>query len=237
MTFSFLMVLLPFTQATGQDVVRIATLEWPPFSSKTLEGEGLSLKLIRDAFETSGREVEYSFLPWSRALKLFASGHFDAVAPKYYDEAHLGVCHFSTAFQLSPLGFVVLKNNEITWKTLSDLKDFHIGVVNGYSNTMAFDALSEKNIIQTEPVVDDYTNIMKVAKGRIPMAVIDKNVMDYLLKTDPRLAGIEKKVSFNKQVLEEKKFFVCFQKSERGLHLKSLFDQGYHRLATGDLGR
>lgn len=209
----------------ASDTVRIVSLEWPPFAGKNLPGGGSSLKLIRDVFAKSGIRVEYVFLPWNRALTQFMQGHFDAIAPEYYNRHRQKACHFSRGFQSSPLGFLTPKAVEVTWRELSDLRDRVIGTVAGYANTIEFDQLVDQGVLRVEPVSNDETNILKVANGRIPMAVIDANVLDYLLRHQPRLQGLREKVHFNKKILESKQLFVCFSRNQRGWELKGKFDR------------
>lgn len=208
----------------AKDIVKIISLEWPPYAGRHLPGQGTSLTIIRQAFEAAGKEVEFDFAPWNRGLFLFNSGRYDAIAPEYMNTQRQETCLFSKPFDVSPLGFVVLKLNYIQWERLEDLSGFQIGTVNGYVNTQAFDDLVARGRLKTQAANDDSTNILKVAMGRIPMAVIDQNVFEYLLGYDPRLKWAVNEVGFNRQILGEQKLFLCFQPTERGARLKALFD-------------
>lgn len=219
-------------RADAQDVVRIVSLEWPPFSGENLKGKGRSLSLIKKVFAEAGLKVEYEIVPWNRGLNLFVAGKFDALAPEYYDDLAQDRCNYSDPIQTSPLGFISLKTSDeqmYTWHVLSDLKDYRIGTVNGYLNTPAFDELVRKKILTIEPVVNDETNILKVGMGRIPLAVIDKNVLEYLLETAPRLKGLDSVIKFNEKILEDKKIYICFQKTPRGEELRSIFNRYYEQ--------
>ncbi len=66
--------------------------------------------------------------------------------------------------------------------------------------------------IRVGKVTDDPTNLRRIAGGRIPPAVIDRYVMQYLLKTDAQMQNKQSLPQFNAGVLEDKKLFLCFRR-------------------------
>ncbi len=68
--------------------VRLATLEWPPYTSQSLPDGGLTGHIVKRAFAEAGLEVEFDFYPWQRAVRLAAdptqpySGYF----PEYLSD-------------------------------------------------------------------------------------------------------------------------------------------------------
>jgi polar amino acid transport system substrate-binding protein len=61
--------------------VSIATLEWPPYISSKIKGNGSVARIITKAFKSVGYEVEFEFLPWARAISYIKSGQVDAIVP------------------------------------------------------------------------------------------------------------------------------------------------------------
>lgn len=215
---------LPTISPAQDKTVKIVSLSWPPFSGPHLPGYGSSLKIIQETFTKAGYQTQIHFYPWKRALSLFQNGHFDIIAPEYYDPLRANECIFSQSFQSSPLGFISQKNNRIDWDTLYDLRPYEIGVVNGYLNAPQFDLLVRRKFLTTSPSVDDMTNILKVGNGRIPMAVIDQNVFNYLLHHDPKGKELIDKVVFQEKIIANKSLHLCFHPNERGKSLKQVFD-------------
>lgn len=222
--FLLLMVLMWSGAAVGREKVRIVSLEWPPYAGERLDGQGSSIEIIRQVFEAAGLELEVTFEPWNRALFSFRSGEFDAIAPEYMSREREETCLFSKPFQVSPIGFIVTKPKTYSWTRLEELADVVIGTVNGYVNTQEFDDLVARQVLTVDGVNDDRTNILKVAWGRISLAVMDYNVFQYLMTHDENLKGRMHEVGFNPQLLGEQKLYICFQPTQRGARLKDLFD-------------
>ena len=84
--------------------------------------------------------------------------------------------------------------------------------------------------LKTEAVISDKNNILKVVNGRLDLAVIDRNVMDYLFKTDKALSGKEGKASFNEKLLEDKKLYICFKKTPGGAEMAKIFNEGLKKI-------
>ena len=223
--------LLPATAHADGSSIRLTSLEWPPFSGARIPGLGASVAVARAALGATGTALEVEFFPWQRAVKtgLEAPG-YAGYFPEYYSDELKDKCLFSEPAGASPLGFVERKEAPVTWTSLDDLAQGTIGTVNGYVNTDEFDKRAADGRISVEPVVDDLTNVRKVANGRIPMAVIDRNVLEYLLAAEPSLADVRGKLQFNVRPLEVKKLYICFRKDEAGVAAKRLFDEGLGKI-------
>ena len=66
--------------------------------------------------------------------------------------------------------------------------------------------------------------------GRVDLAVIDKNVMQYLFKTEWSLVNQRDQVQFNQKILAEKNLYLCFNKSEEGKRMAEIFNQGLAKI-------
>ena len=211
--------------------IKLTSLEWPPFSGTQLPGLGASVAVTRAAFGAAGIGLELEFYPWQRAVKTgLESPGYAGYFPEYFSESLKGQCLFSDPAGQSPLGFVERKDAPVVWNTLNDLTKVTIGTVAGYANTDEFDRLVKDGKIKVEAVVDDITNIRKVASSRVRLAVIDRNVLDYLLSSEPSLADVKRKLQFNEHALEMKKLYVCFRKDAIGVAAKQRFDDGLSKI-------
>lgn len=219
-------------QQTTQPPVRLATANWPPFSGPTLDGKGLSTAIVASALALAGFRLEVEFLPWQRAV---AAGLGDEAFAGYFPEyraaaIEAGRCLLSHPIGSSPLGFAERVDTPIVWQDLKDLATRRIGTVRGYVNTDAFDKAVAAGHLSVEPAVDDVTNLRKLAVGRLDMVVIDSNVLSYLLKTVPELAGFADRLRFNARALENKSLHVCFRPGPAGEDLRRRFNQALQQL-------
>lgn len=120
-----------------------------------------------------------------------------------------------------------LKEKDISWHSLDDLRKFSIGTVRGYVNEKEFDSMVHNKKIHAEEAVDDITNLRKLLAKRIDMAVIDPEVMDYLIEHDDNLKKQKSYFSFDTQLLDRKDLFICFKK---GSKYRSIFNKGLQKI-------
>ena len=226
---TLLLGLLTLSLPLKADILNLTSLEWPPYASEGIEQQGASVAVVKAAVEAMGHELNVEFYPWERAVHLAKNkSDYAGYFPEYYFEADDLL--FSQSIGTGPLGFVENKSKSVTWSSLNDLKSVNIGVVRGYVNTTELDQMIASQEIKAVAVTSDSRNILKVAGQRIPLAVIDSNVLDYLLKSDPEVAPAKGKVKMNSKLLEEKDLFVAFANDDTGKKWKAIVDKGLKKI-------
>lgn len=215
----------------AQNKVTLTSLDWPPYSGKSLADQGASIAVAKAAFKAMGYDLTVEFYPWERAVAMAKTdGRIAGYFPEYYSADNAKDFTYSAPMGEGPLGFVERKDSPIAWTTLNDLKSITIGVVSGYVNTDEFDAKVAKKEIKVEAVVDDITNLKKLINKRIKLAVIDKNVMNYLLKNDPSVSANKNDLQFNSKPLENKKLYICFKNNAEGQKLAGIYNEGLKKI-------
>ncbi|MFW7523102.1 substrate-binding periplasmic protein [Vibrio ostreicida] len=222
-------ILLFSSLSMAKPQVFMTSLEWPPYSGSELPEQGFSVAVAKAAFAAMGYELVVEFQPWVRAVALATKedkyiGYF----PEYYFETKDFL--FSESIGNGPLGLVENTRFPVKWQTLDDLTLLSIGVVQGYINTTEFDEMVKKGELQVEASADDARNIHKVAKGRLDVAVIDSNVLDYLISVDIRAGLLKKRLQMNPRLLEDKELYMAFNNSESGLTWRNIFNQGLKKI-------
>lgn len=222
---------LMMMSAHAKEKVFLTSLEWPPYAGANLPEQGASVAVAKAAFDAMGYELVVEFYPWSRAVNLAKNNpKYAGYFPEYYSESGAQEWVFSESMGSSPLGFAQPANKPVNWSSMKDLEQYTIGVVRGYVNTEAFDEKVANGEIKAIPVTADLNNMQKVATGRIDMAVIDKNVMNYLFNNEPELKSLQGKASFNDKLLEDKTLHVAFKKSAKGEELSKVFNDGLKKI-------
>lgn len=223
-----LMLLIAGMQANlgfADNKVYLTSLDWPPYTGESLPGQGASVAVAKAVFAEAGLELVVDFYPWKRAVNLAKNDEkYVGYFPEYYSADLEQDFIFSEPMGNGPLGFAQRKDNPVTWQSLSDLKPFKIGTVSGYVNTTEFDQMAEVGTIKVDSAGDDVKNLLKLNAKRVKLAVIDKYVMTYLLDTDPALKKIKGNIVFNETLLEDKKLYICFRKSEKGKEIQQKFN-------------
>ena len=218
--------------AQEPNVVRLTSLEWPPYSGQALRQQGATAAVIRAAFSAVGYRVEIEYFPWARAVRMAReeSHQYHGYFPEYFDQANTEDFIYSSPVGSGPLGFAEHAANPIIWSSYEDLQKFKIGVVLGYLNTPKFDAMVSKGLIKTDVAPNDLSNLQKLEAGRIDLAVIDRFVFEALKRTAPQLADKKQNLAFNPRLLDEKALFVCFRKGSEGQRLERDLARGLKKI-------
>ena len=213
--------------------IRLATLEWPPYATQEFADGGASTAVVRAALAAVGYRLEVEFFPWKRAVALTRSpSRFDGYFPEYMSDAVRRRCLLSDPIGNGPIGFAQSIEHPIQWKTLEDLTPYRIGVVQDYVNTAALDLRFAQRKQAFDPARDDTQNLLKLAAGRIALAVVDQRVFDHLMQHAPQLTAYKDKLAFNSRPLEIKQLFICFRPSAKAGHSRSMVNAGLRQLAS-----
>ncbi len=226
------LTVLAFPHISSADGVTVTTLEWPPYTSDVLPKGGATTEVVRQAFAAVETEVNVAILPWKRAISMAKE---DQASVAYYPGYH---CRHVEGFVQSdpigngPLGFAENVNAPVTWENVDDIGEqkLKVGTDLGYANTDEFDEKAGTGWIRAIPAPDDITNLRKLARQRIDVAVIDKLVLSYLLATEDSLSGMADTLVFNERPLEDKTLFLCFNDDENGRALRDTFNSGLAKI-------
>lgn len=230
--FTLLVLVLGSSSLFSQGkTVTLSSLEWPPYTSDALKSQGALASVATAAFKAMGYDLKIEFYPWNRAVAYAKDdpkyiGYF----PEYYSKENEAYFLYSASMGNGPLGFVERKDSPVKWNSLNDLKNVTIGVVSGYLNTVEFDAMVASKQLKVEAVIDDNTNIVKVANKRMPLAVIDPNVLTYLLYNEKVSIPYRDVVQFNAKTLELKTLHICFKKGPEGEKWDAIFNEGLKKI-------
>ncbi|ODN41984.1 substrate-binding periplasmic protein [Piscirickettsia litoralis] len=224
-----LLFTLLISSALYAQTVKLTTLNWPPYTEKSLKDLGFTSLIVTKAFEQAGYQVDIKIFPWKRAVKqgTTAGSQFSGVFPEYTDgcKAHQGL--ESNLIGRGPLAFIEKSGANIQWNSLSDLSQLKIGTVLGYANTPEFDKMAAEKKLKVKAAKDDLINLKKVLKGRINLAVIDENVFRYLQAQHPEF----KSLKVNSKLLSEGiGLHICFRNDPKGKTLLKAFNQGLEKI-------
>jgi polar amino acid transport system substrate-binding protein len=186
------------------DTIYLASLEWPPFTSKQLANNGKTAELVSHIFKNMGYRVVIDFLPWSRAVKLSSGRNpkYLAYFPEYplqHDDFKLSGC-----IGYSHVGLAEHKESPLHINSTIDLQNYRLGVVQDYVNTTTIDQMIKDKRLNIEVSLTDKQNLLRLSHQRLDAAVIDYDVMQYLIASDPELKAIAHVLHFNSSEYELK---------------------------------
>jgi polar amino acid transport system substrate-binding protein len=156
--------------------LRVATGEFPPYATAARPDRGLALAVVKRAFELGGYAVEFSFLPWPRALAETREGLWDA-------SAHWGATperrrDFLLSDNLYTERWVLLHRAAMPfdWRSLDDLKPYRLGLVPEYTYSPEIWAAARSGQLRFESPRNDATSLRMLLVERIDLLPLDRNV-------------------------------------------------------------
>ncbi|VXB86576.1 ABC transporter substrate-binding protein [Pseudomonas sp. 8AS] len=204
---AFLSFWLCLAAAAGE--VRLATLEYPPYSSQHLPAGGSIVELTQRAFATQGHTARMDFLPWARVRAELRNGLYQgalALWPQEIIEEHLVA---SRPLFYSQLGFFVRQDSPVPFATLAELRGQRVGVVRGYGYPPR---LLRSGLI-AEEAVDDISNLRKLAARRFDLVLLERIVGQHLIEADPALRG---RLTWQEPAVARVPLFVGFIPAQAG---------------------
>lgn len=205
--------------------VRLASLDWPPYTGQEMNQQGETTMLVRRVFQSMGLDMQTEFLPWSRAIR--ASEKPDSPYAGYFPEYpnHNKDFLLSDSLGVSELGFVEASAKPLGQLTSEALKSLQLGVVQDYVNLQLVDQMIQSGQLQPQLALSDRQNILKVALGRLDLAVIDRRVLEYLLRYDSEVKRLATgKVQFNSSLLELKTLHLALRRQSSHQTLMQQFN-------------
>ena len=181
------LLLLGCLQAfAAERVVRIATLDYPPYASPVSSVRSPAVRLTTGAFAAKGVRATFDFLPWARAMKTMADRKYDGLLLVWPEEiARFGLKASDPLFY-SALGVFVKADARMVITGPESLKGVRLGVVRDYGYPPELLSTGA----QLDVVSNDQTNLRKLAAGRLGAALLEKAVGEHLLRHElPDLCG------------------------------------------------
>ena len=210
-----------------QKLIRLATVEWPPYNGLFLPHEGLITRTASLAAKAANYRLLTAYDEWSKSLaKGRTDPGFEGVFSLYHTPEREKTCYLSDPVGVSVIGVASLKSNPIRWKVISDLTKYKLGVVSGYSNGDVFDKEVTENRQKVEESISDAVNIEKLMTGKVKGIVIDKNVLQYMLS----IRTANKPVVFDSNSLSENNIHICFKRTPQGMVIRDDFNKGLKTL-------
>jgi len=154
--------------AAAAEVINIATLEYHPWTGKSLKFNGFVNHVIEEAFRRRGYTVNYVYLPWKRGLVETKNGQYAALSYVYFSKDREKEFYLSGPISEEKIVLFHLKSNPIKDRqTLDDLSNYKFGATRGYTYTKEFWNAAKTKRINVDVTNTDKQNFKKLLVGRI----------------------------------------------------------------------
>jgi polar amino acid transport system substrate-binding protein len=208
---------------------RLATLEYPPYSTQTLPSGGSIVALTRRAFATQGHTPQIDFLPWARVRAELRNGSYQGALALWPQEIKEENLIASRPLFYSQLGLFVRQRDPVPFRSLDDLRGRKVGIVRGYGYPPRI--LSSGIVV--EEAVDDISNLRKLEAKRFDLVLLERLVGEHLVAGDAELRG---RLVWQEPALERIPLVVGFTAQKAGQpDWAAIFERGLRELhASGE---
>lgn len=225
---------LAFGESQKTKLVSLSYVSYPPYYDEQLPLGGPLTEIIEAAFKLEGYQVKREMLPWSRAIKWTEKGNYDALYTAWYREEREQSFAFSDPLPGNELVLFKLKKSNISYKEYKDLAPYSIGVVRDYANPPSFDGAG----LNLAPVTSDKQNILKLADERIDLALSDKALGKFIMRTELKPEKADK-IDWLEPPLIIEPQYLMFSRQAKDYQVKlKAFNTGLKKLTdSGELDR
>jgi len=163
------------------DTLRIASGEFPPYATAGRADKGIALSIVRRAFELSGHEVQFTFLPWSRAQLETERGQWDASAHWGASDERKAKFLLSDNLLTEQWVFLHRRAMQFDWTSTEDLYPYVVGMTRDYTYTPELWAAARAGRLISSSVPNDLAGLKMLQAGRIDVLPLERNVACDLL--------------------------------------------------------
>ncbi|GAA0780582.1 transporter substrate-binding domain-containing protein [Roseibium denhamense] len=194
------------------EAIKLVTLEYPPYEYETETGaDGIVVRILQEAFQKMGKDIEISVLPWKRALNMTQTGEADAIFTAYKTpERETFLDYSETVLMPQVLSVWAKKGSDIGFDgSIESLSNVSIGLVDGISyGTAVDDAVAAGTLKSLDYAPESSNNIKKLLGGRIDAVIMNKygamhhlknqNGLDQVAEIEPEISSVPSYIAFSK---------------------------------------
>lgn len=190
--------------AQAQEVWKITSLDWQPYSGSDMASQGNSIQKLKDLLQKEGIELKVEFYPWTRAQKLAATPEYVGYFPAWPEEVTEGFTA-SEPVDWSEIAVLTYKGSGLQWNGVDALFGEMVGIVGTYTYPQNIMAAASKNPANVDKASNEVALLKKLSGKRFRAAITDPAVMLYMASKQ----GIDNVEPL--KVLEKKPLVVAFR--------------------------
>ncbi|WP_133297393.1 hypothetical protein [Motiliproteus coralliicola] len=168
----------------SEEIWKIASLNWEPYSSASMTTQGNAIQKLRTLLKQRNITLLVDFYPWERAKRVARSEEYVGYFPAWPEEVLDGFVA-SPTIDWSWIGVLKRADKGLEFRLLEELfTGYKVGMVSSYvypEEIMQFTRGSEHNIVYAP---NEISLLKMLVAGRQDFAITDPNAMIYLSERD-----------------------------------------------------
>lgn len=211
-TLGALFALALFSHTTVADeskrAVNMACAMFPPYKIESRTSDvphsGIDLDVVRAAFAEAGREVNFSFFPWKRTVKMAERGETDALCGCAYRPEREEKLIYSDMLGLHSQGVFISDESLLkTVDSLSDLNGRSIAAVRGYAVHSELKAYPDIRVVEAN---DDDQLLRLLSANRVDAIYSYRDIILYRMA----MSSNSRKIRYFE--FSSQPYYLCFSR-------------------------
>lgn len=204
--------------------VTIAYTEYSPYFGAELPEQGPVMQIIKEALRLVDIELKTEQLPWARAYEWTKRGLYDGLCCAWVRQQRLKYFHYSKALPDTRVALFKLKQRDLAYRKISDLKGQRIGIVRGFAKPQSLSAAG----IELFASDSDIQNFKKLLAERIEFVLADSATANITLQNFAQQRHLIEELS---PALQQESQHLVFPKRKKNAEaLMQSFNQGLKKL-------
>lgn len=172
------------SQARSEEVWKIASLNWEPYSSARMTTQGNTIQKLRMLLKQRNITLLVDFYPWERAKRIAREDDYIGYFPAWPEEVLDGFIA-SPAIDWSWIAVLKQADVDLEYQSLEELySNYKVGLISSYvyPEEIIYPARDSLDNIVYAP--NENSLLKMLIAGRQHCAITDPNVMTYLSERD-----------------------------------------------------
>ena len=148
------------------EIITISAVESKPWSSKKLKKNGVGIDMVTQIFKSQGQNIKVKIYPWKRTVMMATLGRVDASVFYFKTKEREKVFNFSEEIFSVKEVLIYKKGKNIVFNSLDDLKNYKVGIVDGYTHGKVLDAMIKNKLIKTKVINSDLIGLNLLMKRK-----------------------------------------------------------------------
>ncbi|WP_163835015.1 substrate-binding periplasmic protein [Spartinivicinus ruber] len=164
---------------------------WPPYITGDLGRPakgGVAVDFAQELLQRLGYEMRSMLYPWKHSLNMIKTNTADLIFPLIQNSEREQFMVFSQTVFVSHdrIWFVKKKLEPLKWRRLSDLYQYRLGKIKGYSHGPEMDKAVEENKF-TEIIYGEnhLINLTRLLDDEVDLVIADEQVIQMIIKHNP----------------------------------------------------
>jgi len=212
----------------GNDVIRLSTGEWPPYTTQNDAQGGILQKIVSEALSQENIDVKYEFFSWEKAYQVAKEVEFDGTIPLFKTaEREKDFIYSKNAITRTKTVFFHLKSTDFKWNKHEDLNNYKVGGTAGFKTAKI---LQDKGV-KVDIALTEKENFEKLLAGDIEVTSSSYLVGYNIIKKSFSASDAAKFTSHPKKVYRATGvYFLVSKKHPKAQELVDKFDSGLKKL-------